>query len=175
MKYIITTCLLTIALAATVNAAELPPGADSGDRLLQFGLLDVTKTPYQADASGNTDSTKAIQQAVNDARDHALVCFFPEGTYLISDTVSCEQQVRKLDQPRSADRGTQHYWDLSHRNVMFGSGKGKRPVLKLSKDAKGFDDPDKPKFAVWIWAQTRDDAPGNLAGAGAKSPARRGH
>jgi hypothetical protein len=44
---------------------------------------------------------------------------------------------------------------------MFGSTKGKRPVLKLSKDAKGFADPANPKIAVWIWAQTRDDAPGS--------------
>ncbi|MHB8903221.1 MAG: hypothetical protein ACYC6Y_31045, partial [Thermoguttaceae bacterium] len=44
--------------------------------------------------------------------------------------------------------------------VMFGSSMGKRPVLTLSKDAKGFADPAKPKIAVWIWAQTRDDAPG---------------
>ena len=79
---------------------------------------------------------------------------------MISDTISCEQQVRKLDRPRQTDGRTQHYWDLSHRNVLFGSGKGKRPLLKLAKDAKGFDDPGKPKFAVWIWAQTRDDAPG---------------
>ena len=118
MKYPIA-CLLFLAISATVNAAELPPGVDSGDRLVQLGLLDVTKAPYLADPSGQSDSTKAIQRAVNDARDHGLVCFFPEGTYLISDTISCEQKVRKLDQPRSADRGTQHYWDLSHRNVMF--------------------------------------------------------
>jgi hypothetical protein len=113
-----------------------------------------------ADPTGDVDSTAAIQRAVNDARDQGLVCFFPEGTYLISDTLSCEQQVKKLDRPRQTDGRTQHYWDEPHKIVMFGSTKGKRPVLKLSKDAKGFADPAKPKIAVWIWAQTRDDAPG---------------
>lgn len=147
-------------LAANLAYGELPQELDRSDRLFQFGLLDVTKTPYSADPTGKVDSTATIQRAVNDARDHGLVCFFPEGTYLISDTLSCEQQVRKLDRPRQTDGRTQHYWDEPHKIVMFGSTKGKRPVLRLSKDAKGFADPAKPKIAVWIWAQTRDDAPG---------------
>jgi len=66
-------------------------------------------------------ATAAIQRAVNDVRDYGLVCFFPEGTFLISDTISCEQQVRKLDRPKNTDGRTQHYWDLSHRIVIFGS------------------------------------------------------
>jgi hypothetical protein len=152
--------LAIVVLAADSAHGELPKEFDRSDRLFQFGLLDVTKAPYSADPTGEVDSTAAIQRAVNDARDHGLVCFFPEGTYLISDTLSCEQQVRKLDRPRSTDGRTQHYWDQSHRIVLLGSGKGKRPVLKLSRDAQGFDDPDNPKYAVWIWAQTRDDAPG---------------
>lgn len=156
-----TTLCLAISLIATLAAAaDLPAGAESGDGLLRLGLLDVTKAPYRADPSGTADSTGAIQQAVNDARDRGLVCFFPEGTYLISDTISCQQQVKKLDQPRHTDAHTQHYWDLPQRIVMFGSTKGRRPVLKLSPDAKGFEDPSRPKIAVWIWAQTRDDAPG---------------
>jgi hypothetical protein len=113
-----------------------------------------------ADATGRTDATAAIQRAVNDARDAGLVCFFPEGTYLVSDTISCEQKVQKLDQPRNADGTTQHYWDIPHRLVLFGSTKGKRPVLKLAPTARGFDDPAKPKILVHIWAQTRNDARG---------------
>jgi hypothetical protein len=151
---------LLFSAVAACSAAEFPAGANTEDRLIQGGLLDVTKVPYEADPTGTTDATQAIQRAVNDARDHGLVCFFPEGTYLISDTLSCEQQVRKLERPRNTDRHTQHYWDRSHRIVLFGSGKGKRPVIKLAKGAPGFGDADRPKFAVKIWAQTRDDAPG---------------
>jgi hypothetical protein len=153
--------LFLLCFAASVFAApRLPQGTNAQDPLLQLGLLDITKAPYLADPSGHTDATRAIQRAVNDARDHDLVCFVPEGTYLISDTISCEQQVRKLDKPRHTDGLTQHYWDLPHRIVLFGSAKGKRPVFKLAPDAKGFDDPAKPKMLVWIWAQTRHDAPG---------------
>ncbi len=152
--------LVPLAFSLLAGAAELPAGVDPANPLLQHGCLDVTQAPYRADPTGRTDSTAAIQRAVNDARDHDLVCFFPEGTYLVSDTISCEQQVKKLDQPRTADSRKQHYWDQSHRIVMFGSTQGKRPVLKLAPDAKGFDDPAKPRILVWIWAQTRDDAPG---------------
>ena len=153
-------CLCIGIIAIPVVANNLPVGVNASDPLLQIGCLDVTKTPYKADPRGATDSTQAIQRAVNDARDRGLACFFPEGTYLISDTISCEQQVRKLERPRNTDRHTQHYWDLPHRIIVIGSTKGKRPILKLSKDAKEFDDPAKPKIAIWIWAQTRDDAPG---------------
>lgn len=146
--------LLAVPLTAT---AQVPRGADPSDQQLQLGLLDVTKAPYLADPNGAKDATEAIQRAVNDARDHWLVCFFPEGTYLISDTISCEQQVEKLEQPRAVDGTTQHYWDKSHRIVLWGSTTGKRPVLKLARDAKGFDDPAHSKIAVKIWAQTRDD------------------
>ena len=154
------TFLSVFCIVAAASAAQLPAGVDPADPLLQAGCLDVTKAPYLADPTGVKDATEAIQRAVNDARDHGLVCFFSEGIYLISDTLSCEQQVSKLERPRYTDGQTQHYWDRSHRIVMTGSTKGKRPVLRLSKDAKGFDDPAKPKIAVWIWAQTRNDAPG---------------
>ncbi len=139
---------------------DLPDEFDRSDSNYKLGLLDVTKGPYFADPTGGQDSTDAIQRAVNDARDNWLVCFFPEGTYLISDTISCEQQVEKLDRPRATDGRAQHYWDRSHRIVLFGSGKGDRPVIKLADDAQGFDDPRDPKYAIKIWAQTRDDAPG---------------
>jgi len=144
----------------SVAYATLPPEFDRGDELYQLGLLDVTKAPYLADPTGQVDSTTAIQRAVNDARDNWLVCFFPGGTYRISDTISCEQQVEKLERPRATDSRTQHYWDRPHRIVLFGSGKGKRPVIKLAEEAKGFDDPRRPKFAIKIWAQTRHDVPG---------------
>ncbi|WP_413432901.1 glycosyl hydrolase family 28-related protein [Crateriforma spongiae] len=139
---------------------ELPHGFDRSDPAYKLGLLDVTKFPYTADPTGEQDSTDAIQRAINDARDNWLVCYFPEGTYLISDTISCEQQVEKLDRPRTSDGRTQHYWDRPHRIILFGSGKGERPVIKLAESAKGFDDPNQPKHAIKIWAQTRHDAPG---------------
>ncbi len=48
-----------------------------------------------------------------------------------------------------------NYWHKNQKIILLGSTKGgKRPVLKLSRDARGFDDPSNPKIAVWIWART---------------------
>ncbi len=85
-------CLLFIAGAAQAATAEFPAGVNSNGWLPQLGLLDVTAAPYRADSTGTTDATSAIQNAVDDARDDGLVCIFPEGTYLISDTKTARSQ-----------------------------------------------------------------------------------
>jgi hypothetical protein len=142
-----------------VAAAPAAPAAP--DALLATGCLDVTQAPYAADPTGKADATAAIQRAANDARDRQLACYFPPGTYLISDTISCEQPVHKLDKPRFTDGMRQTYWDIPNRTfVLLGSTSGRRPVLKLAPGARGFDDPAQPKPLVYIWAQTRNDAPG---------------
>jgi len=64
----------------------------------------------------------------------------------------------KLDKPRLLPAAS--YWQDVKPMILMGSTKGKRPVIKLSKGAKGFDDPSKPKIAIRIWAQTRVTAPG---------------
>jgi hypothetical protein len=144
---------------------------------LSYGLLDITLAPYNADPTGLTDSTVAIQTAVNYARDNKLVCFFPTGTYLISDTISCEQPVYKLPisggvsgsytdscgKYMSTDGKTQHYWNNTNDLIfLLGSTKGARPVIKLATNATGFGDASNPKVAVKIWAQTRDDRGGTV-------------
>jgi hypothetical protein len=139
--------------------------------LLTLGLIDVTASPYNADPTGITDSTKAIQQAVYDAREKSLICFLPTGTYLISDTIDGEIPVYKLPVgnvtgPNSdacgrymaTDGTTQHYWsNSSDRVIMLGSTKGARPVLKLAPNTAGFQNSASPKLVVKIWAQTRND------------------
>jgi len=148
-------CFVVVSPARCQQEARFPAGVDPDGQLLALGLLDVTKKPYLADPEGKVDSTEAIRKAVNDARDHGLVCFFPVGTYLISDTISCEQENYKLDSPRQVDGSTANYWHKNHKIILLGSTKeGKRPVLKLSKSARGFNNPSKPKIAVRIWART---------------------
>lgn len=134
-------------------------GQPDEDAFKEMGLLDVTKAPFFADPNGIEDSTKAIQDAVNEARNTRMVCFFPLGTYLISDTISCEQRVAKRENPVYTDGMRQSWWDIgSDRHYLLGSAKnGERPVIKIAPDAKGFDNPDSPKLALKIWAQTRDD------------------
>jgi len=135
-------------------------GTPAADPLLAIGCLDVTRAPFSADPTGQTDSTAALQRAINDARDRGLVCFFPTGTYLVSDTLSCGLRMRKLDRPMHVDGGTEHYMPIQTPIVLRGSTKGPRPVIKLAPGAKGFDNPGRPKQVIWIWAQTYFDAPG---------------
>lgn len=153
-------CLLVTTLAAGTPTAILPEGVDAGDRMVQLGVLDVTKAPYRADPTGAIDATNAIQRAADDARDYGLVCFLPEGTYLISDTISCQIKMTRLATPKHIEGGSQHYWPIQRPIVLMGSTKGRRPVLKLSDKAQGFDDPARPKVMIYIWAQTYFDAPG---------------
>lgn len=116
-------------------------------RTAALGLVDVTKGPFRADPSGREDSTRSIQAAINFARDRQMVCFFPPGTYRISDTLVCVQQL---------------YWRSNGRvlggnrfpNLLVGSRVGaRRPRLVLAPHSPGFDDPEKPKLVVHFWAR----------------------
>jgi hypothetical protein len=139
----------------------IPPGVDASDPLLKLGYLDVTKKPYFADPAGKTDSTDAIQKAVNDARDFQYVCFFPKGVYLVSDTISCEQTVSKLARARPHDGATQHYWgDRNRPCILVGSKKDGRPLIKINPASAKFEDTANPKPLIRVWAQSRNDVPG---------------
>lgn len=152
--------LLNTLAANTVNKLSSQPSSE--DLMESLGFIDVTAAPYHADPTGQKDSTQALQKALNESRNQQLVCFFPVGTYLISDTLSCEQRVEKLETPRYTDDMRQSWWDIrTDRFYILGSTKGgKRPVIKVAPGTRGFGDPNKHKLAMKIWAQTRNDVPG---------------
>ena len=73
-----------------VRAAATIPTASLGNQWLAArGLVDVTKAPFNVDATGKADATVALQQAIFFAREHQMVVFFPSGTYRVSDTLRC--------------------------------------------------------------------------------------
>jgi hypothetical protein len=43
-------------------------------RLAALGLVDVTAAPFDADPTGHTDATEALQSAIDFARDRQMVC-----------------------------------------------------------------------------------------------------
>jgi hypothetical protein len=48
-------------------------------------IFDVSKTPYNADKTGNQDATAAIQKAIDDAQtNNAGIVYLPTGTYKIN-------------------------------------------------------------------------------------------
>jgi hypothetical protein len=48
------------------------------------GYINATAAPYDADPTGTTDSTTAIQDAINAAEAAGTGVYLPEGTYLVS-------------------------------------------------------------------------------------------
>lgn len=116
-------------------------------RSAALGLVDVTKKPFNADPTGARDSTKALQEAINFARDNQMICHFPPGTYRISDTLECVRQLYLRSSGRALGA---HLWPC----VLAGSRSGKeRPRILLAPHSPGFDNPQKPKYVVHFWAR----------------------
>jgi pectate lyase-like protein len=118
------------------------------NRLASIGYLDVTDTPYNADPTGKKDCTKALQEAINFARDHQFVVFFPAGKYTISDTLVLRHGMHM----RSHRKTT---LPCKYKPcMMVGSRKGQgtkgysRPVIYLKNNSKGFKSKENPKYII---------------------------
>ncbi|MBI2471498.1 MAG: hypothetical protein HYV59_09695 [Planctomycetes bacterium] len=119
------------------------------NKLAAWGFVDVTSPPFLADPTGQRDSTKAIQDAINMARDYQMVCYFPLGIYKISETLSCIQDFY-IRQNGKILPATTFFCSL-----MGERSKGnKRPKIYLAPNSPGFNNPYKPKYVVHFW--TRD-------------------
>lgn len=116
----------------SINAAD--------NELFKLGYLDVTLYDgwkgNAVDRSGKKDSTLALQKAISDAYDYQLAVFFPQGTYLVSDTLN-------LIKKRSI-------FSDGHPTAIVGSTKGEFPMIRLSENAPGFNDPNHPKPIVRV-------------------------
>ena len=109
-----------------------------------YGILDVTLEPYHADPSGKTDSTSAIQRAVDDARDGRMIVFFPAGNYRVSDSIIANQQNQaRRDHPLLSRRD-------DYPCILWGSVKGGRARIVLADEAPGFGDPAHPKPVIYF-------------------------
>ena len=131
------------------DAIKLKVPKELGNRKLALlGFVDVTAKPFYGDPTGQKDSTKAIQDAINFARDAQLVCFFPKGTYVVSNTIILRQGIHMRSNKRRI---------INNRMmpcVLVGSQKGKgtkdykRPVILLKENSPGFNDSDNPKYII---------------------------
>ena len=102
-------------------------------QFIEKGFVDVTASPFNADSSGSYDSTSAIQSAIDFSYEHMLVTYFPSGTYLISDTLSCDKELyeRTTDSLISEEYGS---------CVLAGSKMGVKPKIILKENSVGFGD-----------------------------------
>ncbi|HBE04031.1 MAG: hypothetical protein A2096_02160 [Spirochaetes bacterium GWF1_41_5] len=125
------------------------PAQAASSPLINSGLVDVCASPFFADAGGIKDATKAIQAAVNFARDHQLVCFFPPGQYRISDTISCIQNLRLSEEGALIQAKT-------FPCILSGSARQpkQRPKIILSAHSRGFHNPKQPKYIIDFWARS---------------------
>ena len=123
------------------------PTEPGNQALAQLGLVDVTEAPFYADPTGKKDSTGPLQRAIIYARNHQMICFLPNGTYKVSDTLSCIQDFY-LRSHGIINAGRRHPC------VLVGSMTGKRPKIVLAPNSPGFGDPDNPKYVVHFWARS---------------------
>lgn len=116
------------------------PSALGNQQLAQLGLVDVTAAPFFAVGDGITDDTAALQNAVNFARDNQMVCFIPEGEYLISDTIKLRHGVYL----RTNKTGLLHFDNMPCSVV--GSSTGQRPKIILKENSNGFSDSQNVRY-----------------------------
>ncbi len=133
------------------------PQGLGNQRLADMGLLDVTAAPFEADPSGRRDSTRALQEAVDFARDNQMAAFFPPGTYRVSDTLEYIMDFKA----RGNGRLTGAH---SNANILIGSTKdpSRRAEIYLAPNSPGFGDETNPKIVVHILKRAYDKGWGNF-------------
>ncbi len=125
-------------------------------RLAELGYVDVTAAPFKADPTGKSDSTKALQNAVNFARDNQLAVYFPLGTYAISDTLECIQYNMLR-----ASYSLQSAFDFPCALIGSSQTPGERPTIYLLPNSPGFGDSDNRKIIVHLPKASKDKGFGN--------------
>jgi hypothetical protein len=117
-------------------------GIPKENELYRMGYLDIRL--MGADPTGKTNSTEAIRKAVALARDNDLVCYFPGGTYLVSDTIRIMRKCVPSGNGWRTD---------NHQSVLIGEP-GNRPLIKLMKGAPNFQDPENPMPVFWLYSMS---------------------
>ncbi|MBA4064990.1 MAG: endopolygalacturonase [Isosphaera sp.] len=122
-------------LAALVLAVSAAPAPAEDIRFpADARVVDVTRPPYSAKGDGTADDTRAIQQALEDHPNAGAVVYLPNGTYLVSDT---------LTWPKGSRGG------MEHKNTILQGQSRDGTVIRLKDDCPGFGDPAKRKGVIW--------------------------
>jgi len=139
--------LLTFPALAQDRSPNWKVPVELGDQnLAPLGVLDVTGKPFSADPTGKSDSTDALQRAIDFARDHQMVAYFPSGTYRVSDTLRAVKV--------GGGAPGRQLWDWSRLTpcLLVGARGKARPKILLSPHSSGFENPAKPKDVIRFWS-----------------------
>lgn len=143
---------LAMEREAVLAAQALSLASVGNQELVAQGIVDVTSAPFEADPTGKSDATTAIQNAIYFAREKRMVLFFPVGVYRVSDTLKCPHG--DYDPVHGKFRG---------RNlpcVLIGSRTGPaRPKILLAPQSHGYGDPTKPKHVIRFWSWSKQGPP----------------
>ncbi len=150
----VTSFLLIFTSSLFLSGQNTPlPSSILNSSMYPLGYLDVTVLGI--DNSGSTDVTNAINDAIVMARDNRLVCYFPSGTYLISNSI----EAMLLSYDHDGNPNNNHLSDRRKPCVLVGECGPNQPVLKLKAGATGFQVPGETtsKAAVIMWASPNQD------------------
>lgn len=140
--------VLWLAIASTALSAPMSLG--------DVGMISVKAEG--AMGNGVADDTAAINAAIQKARKAGKVLLFPEGTYLVSDTIQAiiPGEVTGEHQNGSPKVGGD---TGDHPVALVGSTGGAKPVIKLKNSSAGFDRATSPKPVLYfqLFADEDDD------------------
>lgn len=132
--------LVLLILCCIFLTADLSPSKQNQNAIFpkQSQIVNVKSNPYNAKGDGITDDTRAIQVAI--ANNRGKLIYFPNGTYLVSDTIRCQ-----------ATNGKQKRFFLQGQSQ-------KGTIIKLKDSVAGFGNPENPIPVVTYWEGKVGDA-----------------
>ncbi len=122
LRFLFALCCLSACLGAAPEISRKPDPQflfPAGSR-----VVNVTSAAYGAIPDDGLDDTEAIRKALNENTGHNRIIYFPNGTYLISDTLALPEPWKRTILQGESQHGA---------------------ILKLQDYCPGFQDPERPR------------------------------